>query len=89
MTRDHLREALEWIANRPTNWQNEQYVAPLRERARKALRENPQRDIVTRLRDALAKAAGQYGEPTPDERNEWMALVEEAGRAPSGKERGE
>jgi hypothetical protein len=87
---DPLREALEWIANRPTNWQNEKYVATLRDRARAALREAPARDdIAKRLRDALAKAAGQYGEPTPEERNEWMALVEEADRSPSGKERGE
>jgi len=34
-------------------------------------------DILKRLRDALERAAGEYGQPTDEQRNEWLGLVKE------------
>ena len=34
-------------------------------------------DVLKRLRDALEQAAGQYGQPSNEQRNEWMGLVQE------------
>lgn len=38
-------------------------------------------DLLKRLRDALAKAAGQYGPITGGERNTWEGLINEADAA--------
>lgn len=34
-------------------------------------------NILKRFRDALATVAGQYGPVTDEQRNEWLALVQE------------
>jgi hypothetical protein len=37
----------------------------------------PESDILKRMRDALATAAGQYGPVTDEQRNEWLVLTQE------------